>query len=350
MSGPVPGDPDAYPEPILNVASLGKGTIAIPNSARPGDLIKLTAGEFIPRTRASYRLNGRLLGDDNVNLSGGTGLTITVPDLPYGRYKVEITNHRKTVTDTILVRPKVLLSAPSGTVGQSVSVSLRGYGASESVLITFETGNGVRSLVRVRASSLGVATALFVVPPSTRGPHRVTATDGAGHSTYAHFTVQPSMTADSPVAAGEWSAVSLRGFRAGESVDLHWDSADGAVIRTKLVTATGSGDVNVRIPADSTDGAHSLWAVGGAGTQVRVTVSSFSAAADPTPTVTITEVDVPGATPTQTDRSPTIGAATQTSTTDIPTEPETEVPTDVPTETPTEEATVESVETATVVE
>jgi hypothetical protein len=339
MSGPVPGDPDFYPEPILNVAQLGEGTIDIPSSARPGDRIKLKAYEFIPRSRASYWLNGQRLGDDNVNLSGASGLTVTVPDLPYGRYEVRSTNHRKIVRDTILIRPKVNLSGGSGVVGEMVTVTLQGYGAGESVLVTFDTGNGVRSLVRVRASSLGMATAQIIVPPSTRGTHRVTATDGSGHTTYAHFQVLPSMAAVTPVEAGDWSAVTLRGFEAGETVELRWGSSTGVVLRTKVTTATGSAAVNALIPAESTDGKHSLWAVGDKGTQVRVTVTTFGAAEDPTPTPTSTPTSSPEPTATPTTDTPT-------ATTELPTEtPTSEPPTptvtlEIPVETPTPVADV----------
>ena len=353
MSGPVQGDPDSYPEPILNVASLGEGTIEIPSSARPGDVIKLKAFELIPRTRASYRLNGRVVGEDSVNLSGGSGLTITVPDLPYGRYTVEITNHRKTLRDTVLIRPRVMLSRTSGTVGRTVTATLRGYGPEESILVSFDTGNGVRSLVRVRASSQGVASAQFAVPPSTRGSHRVTGTDSSGHSTYAHFAVAPSMSVESPVAAGDWAAITLRGFEGGETVELRWGSSTGTVLRTKVTTGSGSGELNVLIPIDSTDGKHSLWAIGNLGSQVRVTVTTFGAATDPTPTATAiaspdaTATSEPTMTAVSTEgpatATPTALPPTPTATNTLPTEaPPTEMPTERPAETATAEPTAES--------
>jgi hypothetical protein len=197
-----------------------------------------------------------------------------------------------------------------------VTVSLRGFGASESVLVTFDTGNGTRSLVRVRASSLGIATAQITIPPSTRGLHRVTGQDDAGHTSYAHFRVQPSMIADSPVAAGDWSAVTLRGFLTGETVELRWGSETGAILRTKVVTASGSGTVNVLIPADSTDGNHSLWAVGNGGTRVRVTVTTLGAAEDPTATATSSPEPTATSEPSETS---TIAVSSETPTSEAPT-------------------------------
>ena len=55
MSGPIAGDPDAYPEPILNVASLGKGTITAPSSAKPGQRIGSRPANSSP---ARWRVSG----------------------------------------------------------------------------------------------------------------------------------------------------------------------------------------------------------------------------------------------------------------------------------------------------
>ena len=208
--------------------------------------------------------------------------------MPYGRYWVTASNHRKTLRDRILIRPLLTLDSTSGRVGDVVSVTLKGYGARESVLITFDTGASLRSVARVRASSSGVATTTFIVPPSTRGSHRVTGTDDSGHSTRASFETRPSVNAESPVAAGDYSDVGLLGFRSGEVVEFHWGSATGSILRTKVVTATGSGFVRVPIPEATTDGRHSLWAIGDQGTRVLVSVHTFGAAEEPTATATAT--------------------------------------------------------------
>ncbi len=105
QSGPVPGDPDGYPEPILNVASLGVGTIDAPSSAKPGEQIKIKIGEVIPRTTTTFRLNGAVIGTSQVTINGNAYLTYRLPDMAYGKYVITATNNRKTLTDRILVRP-----------------------------------------------------------------------------------------------------------------------------------------------------------------------------------------------------------------------------------------------------
>jgi len=340
MSGPVPGDFDGYPEPILNVASLGLGTIDAPSSARPGERITVQVGELIPDTRAMFRLNGVDMGSATVQADGTASRVIRIPDLPYGKYEIRVTNHQKTLTDRILVRPSVVLSKRTGQVYDSVTVTLSGYGAGQSVLVTFDSGAGNRSVVRVRASSTGVATTSFVVPPSTRGTHKVAATDDAGHTTSVSFETRPRVEAGSPAEAGQFSGVRLTGFAGGEIVELRWGSSTGAVLKTKVVTATGSGMTTIQIPETSTDGNHSLWAVGDQGTAARVTVTTFTAAEEPTLTPTAT------ATPTATEPPTVEATATIVEPTPGPTETATsEAPTATPIppgETPTETGGSES--------
>ena len=317
QAGPVPGDPDAYPEPILNVASLGPGSIDAPSSARPGEQIKIRVGGVIPRTTTTFRLNGIAIGTAQVTTKGNAYLTYRIPDMPYGKYEISATNNRKILTDRILIRPLLTMSDRSATVGETVSVNMRGFGAGESILLTMDTGAGSRSLVRVRASKAGVASPSFVVPSSTAGTHKVSAIDDSGHSASISLTVNPSMSVATSVEAGGWTPVLLSGFESAEVVDLRWGSATGDILRTKVVTATGSGSVNVQIPADATNGKHSLWAIGNGGNQVRVTVNTFGESADVTatqvPTRALSATAIPP-TSTQVNTTATLEPATPTET------------------------------------
>lgn len=350
MKGPVPGDPDRYPEPILNVASLGPGSITAPSSAHPGDRVTIAVGELIPGTRAIFRLDGEYVGGATVANDGTARRTIRIPDLPYGKYQITVSNHRKTLRDRLLIRPYLSLETQSGRVGTRVGVNLHGYGAGESVLITFDSGNGLRSVARVRASSTGNAATSFVVPPSTRGSHRVSGTDDSGHSTYRQFQTIPSVVAESPVAAGEYSDVTLRGFVAGEVVELRWGSATGGVLRTKVVTASGSGFVRAPIPESTNEGKHSLWAVGNRGTSVRVTVSTFTVAEAPTPTASPSSSPTPVISATI-SITPTEQATSTPTQFAVPTATESTQPTDTPaadptsTESPTPAPTVAATDT-----
>ena len=342
MSGPVPGDPDAYPEPILNVASLGPGSITHLQSVRNGDRVMITASDLIPDTRAIFRLDGVYIGGATVDSDGAAHRTVAMNGLAYGGHRISVRNNRKSLSDSFLVRPAVAVSASSVIVGQAVTVALSGYTAGSSVLVTLDTGNGARSLTRVRVDGTGAGSSVVVIPAAAGGSRRVTALDSAGVSTYSHLSIRPTLSAGSPVVAGDWDPVVLRGFHSGESVDLHWGSQTGAVLKTKVTTGTGSGDLNIQIPAVTDPGKHSLWAVGTSGTALRITVSTTSQASEPTPppAPTVTETaTVIGSSPTASETATFIASSTATET-HPPLATETAQPTATETPLPIESATV----------
>jgi subtilisin family serine protease len=342
-SGPVPGDFDAFPEPILNVASLGVGSISHFQSQKNGDKITVDVSDLIPATRAIFRLDGEYIGGATVDKSGKAHRTITLADLPYGDHTIKVTNHQKTLSDTFLIRPRINVSPQSVAIGGTVHLDLSGYTAGVSILVSIDTGNGTRNLVRVRADSSGNAAADVTIPPAAGPGRKITAIDDAGVSTAISVGIIPTMTAAGSGEPGEWLALTLRGFRTGDTVNLRWEAANGSILRSKVVTATGSGDVNVKIPADASDGTHTVWATGSYGSKASVTVSISGPASEPTstPTVTATSTETaPAATDTPATTATNTAAPTATETpTEAPTETATETPTDAPPPAPTDEPT-----------
>jgi subtilisin len=342
MSGPVPGDPDAYPEPILNVASLGPGSITHLQSVRNGDRVTIRTSNLIPGTRAIFRLDGVFVGGATVDSDGAAHRTVAIGGLAYGGHRISVRNNRKSLSDTFLVRPAVTVSTSSVIVGQAVTVALTGYTAGSSVLVSLDTGNGARPLTRVRVDDSGAGSSIVVIPTAAGGSRRVTALDSTGVSTYTHVSIRPTLWAGSPVVAGAWDPVVLRGFHSGELVDLRWGSQTGTFLRSKVTTATGSGDLNIQIPAATVPGKHSLWAVGASGTALRITVNTTGQASDPTPSPTPTAIETAteiGPSPTATETA--TSAATSTAT-------ETQTPLATGTTRPTATETLPPIESATV--
>lgn len=335
-SGPVPGDFDAYPEPILNVASLGVGSISHFQSQQNGDKITINVSDLIPATRAIFRIDGEYIGGATIDSSGRGHRTVTLDELPYGVHRISVTNHRKTLTDDVLIRPKIFAAPTGGAAGDQISINLSGHTAGSSILATMDTGNGVRNLVRVRADASGAATASVVIPPAAGPSRKITATDDAGVTTSISFAIAPTLTSTGSAAPGEWLALSLRGFRSGDSIDLRWGTTSGVILRSKVVTATGSGEVNVKIPSDATTGSHTIWATGSYGSTAKVTISVVSGADEATPTATATQVE-PSATMAPSEAATSVPIETGTPS-PSPTETSAELPTIEPTETelPTE--------------
>ena len=298
-SGPIPGDPDGYPEPELDVAQLGSGTITAPVSGTPGSRIGVTVGQVLPASRVVFRFNGVDVGHATATDAGMATLRFKIPSIPRGSYAITVTSEQKQLRRTIRVLPYFRVSPTAGGVGSTVSVSLKGFLAGESVLITFDAGSAIRRPARVTTSASGAATATFAVPVSVGGARTVSATGSRGTTASTTFTVKPTARiSDSSLAEEQSAVLTVRGYDAGEVVTFRWDAVDGPKLGTKQTTGTGSGIATLALPADAATGNHRIYAVGNGGHTASVGLSVTIAEEPTTPTATAT-LAPPEASPTE---------------------------------------------------
>jgi subtilisin family serine protease len=326
-SGPIPGDPDGYPEPALDVAQLGLGTISAPASATPGSRIAVAVGQVVPGSRVTFRLNSTSMGVVTAGADGTATLRFKIPSMTRGSYAITVTSEQKQLRRTIRELPYIRVSPVSGGVGSSVSVSLKGFLGGESVLITFDAGGAIRRPVRVTTSASGAATAVFVVPSSVGGSRAVHAVGSHGTTASTTFTVKPTVRiSDSSLASTQSAELTVRGYDAGEVVTFRWDAADGPALGTKQLSSIGSGIATVALPDDASTGNHRIYAVGSGGHSASVGLSVTVAEEPVTPTAT--------ATITPPEGSPTEAASPEP----VSETPVVELPTEIATVTPTPSA------------
>ena len=329
-------DMDSIKEPILNVAFLGKGKITAPSSAKVGDSIQVRVGDFTPTTRALFRFNGTYIGGDTIDDAGRGHRNYTIPNMPAGTYEATVTNGLKTVTKNVKIVSSISVNRTSAPVGETVTVTLRGFGKGETVTIKF----GSKTMGTKTVSSSGYGQFSFMVPTTPGGNYAVT---GAGPTNSASVNLKVAGSAwlrSGTPTPGSTVYVSYRGFKSGEVIQYLYDSQSGPMINTptEIASTSGSGDDSITIPAVSTTGNHYVWLIGDQGTKVRISLS-ISAAEQPEPTATAapTETATPEPTvdaPTQTPE-PSVEAPTETATPEPTVEVPTETPTvEVPTETP----------------
>jgi hypothetical protein len=226
----------------------------------------------------------------------------------------------------------------SAPVGESVTVTLRGFKAGEIVDVKL----GSRLVVNDKVvSSTGSGTASFVIPTVPGGTYALTGTGNKGSSASVSLRVAPSAWVESgSPAPGASVQIAYRGFKAGEDIVMRFDTQDGAVANTPTETtsSSGSGRDGITIPGGSPEGNRYLWVIGDQGSKVRITLT-IDGAALPEPTATETAPAIP--TETAVVETPT-DVPTETPVIETPTEVPTEVPTETPTTAaPTEEPTVE---------
>lgn len=362
--GPIRGDRDAYKEGVLNLASLGAGSVTAPFGGKVGDVIPVRLEDFEPGARFGVEWDGRELGRYTVAADGTREVDVTVPAATRGYHTIAVVSDRQRAETRFSVRPSIRLSTREGAVGDEVDVALRGFAGGESVLVTFATSTGVREPARVRmTTATGSGSATIAVPSTASGRWVVGADGSLGNETSTTFVVEPSLRAR--VSTADTIDLELRGFRAGETIAIKWDDPAQTLVSTRAL-ATGSKNLQVTIPSGSEGGPHTISADGTSNdASTVISVAAPSAAEPATPTVTATETTTPEATasatatalptdiPTGTATPASIGTETATATaTEMPTEipptetatpteaPPSETPTAVPpTETPTATAT-----------
>jgi subtilisin family serine protease len=334
----LPGDLDGIHEPLMNVGFLGKGKITAPSSVKVGDSIQVRVGDYTPATRAIFRFNGTYIGGDTIDDAGRGHRNYTIPNMPAGTYSATVTNGLKTLSRNVKVVSSVSVNRSSAPIGETITVTLRGFGNGETVTVK----HGSRVVGTKTVSSSGYGTLSFVVPASTGGYYAVTGTGSVGNSASVNLKVIGSayLRTGTP-APGATVYISYRGFKAGESVQYLYDTQSGPVINTtpEIASSTGSGDDSVRIPSDSSIDSHYVWLIGDQGTKVRIALS-IGAAQAPEPTATATAEPTQPASPEPTIEAPaspepTLETPTETPIPEPTVEPPTETPvTEAPTATP----------------
>jgi hypothetical protein len=249
----------------------------------------------------------------------------------------------KAVIDTA---PTFDVAQQTALVGQSISFTLTGFGANESIAIGFEqTTNSFKTIATVKTDGQGNGAGSGVVPSSAAGLHLVRA-KGAIEVT-DNVTVAPELRV-SPAQTMPGGKVRpwLRGFGSREGVVLKIQQT-GVTLKTVNVSNTGAASPSLgtefTIPANLAPGTYTI-----VGTGAKSGVSATASLTVAAPTATPTKTPKPSSstnTPTPTVTSTLTASATPTATptaTQTPTATETETlePTETPTATPTETETV----------
>ena len=176
-----------------------------------------------------------VLNDGSVtrSVTGGTHYVIAA----YGLNKTI----RAVYQYTVNVVAVATISPTSGKVGDSLTVSGTGFGASRSIAVTFD-GTGVATTASNSGGSFSVS---FTVPESVAGSHQVAVSDGTTTKTQT-FTVAP-VTNFTPSTGnvGTEVTVSGTGFGASRSISVTFD---GTEIATTSSDANGSFNTVAAIP------------------------------------------------------------------------------------------------------
>ena len=195
-------------------------------------------------------------GDDRADSDGSFTATFNVPEVGIGTYDIEVEdddNNDATAEFTIAITAKISIDPVKGNASTRVTVTGIGFKAASPVKITYDN-----TQVAVATADInGALSESFVVPPSTKGTHTVTATDGLATSN-ATFEITTSGKIDKSTGnVGTELTISGTGF-SGE-IQIKYDDK---VIATTTSDAGGAFSATFPIPA-SKFGEHTIIATDG---------------------------------------------------------------------------------------
>ena len=197
-------------------------------------------------------------------LPGGGSVTFNVPDTPGGDHTVAVENPIGTqvLSTQFSVLPSISVDPNSGVVGDSVTVSGKGFAASESsIKVTYD---GTDMKTGITAGDKGSWSATFSLPNSVKGSHTI---DASGSTTQASdvpdatLTVSPKVTI-SPVSGGVGTSVTVTGNGFGKDEGGIRVIYDGKDAKTGITAdSKGSWNTTFSVPS-SVKGTHTIDASG----------------------------------------------------------------------------------------
>jgi hypothetical protein len=212
----------------------------------------------------SYSIRWDGVGVKQGTLPGGGSVTFNVPDTAGGDHTVTIDNPTGTqvLSATFSVLPSISISKDSGVVGDEVTVSGKGFAASESsVVVTYD---GTNTKTGISAGSSGSWETTFSLPISAKGSHTV---DASGQTTQASSVPDITITIDpeisiTPQSGNVGTSVSVTGMGFGKSEGSIVVSFDTTNVKTGISADTkGSWNTSFSVP-NSTKGGHTVDASG----------------------------------------------------------------------------------------
>jgi hypothetical protein len=177
------------------------------SSAIVGDTVTITASKFAGHERGIKILfaGQEVVTDIAADSKGEWEASFEVPEMPKGDYSITVEGEQTKKTDigelSFEIEPGIVLSPAEGHVGMDLTVTGRGFDASEDVNIIYEDSQ----VTTATTNDQGSFEASFPVPESKHGERLVTAvviggtnsTADLGNSVTAIFTME-SMAPETP--------------------------------------------------------------------------------------------------------------------------------------------------------
>ncbi len=213
-----------------------------------------------------HTTTGAALGTVTTSTTGSASKVIHVPSAALGNYQdvYAVGSGGPTAPALFNVTAPLALTPGTGPVGSSVTATLTGFKASQSVTLHWGSATGT-ALGTVTIRPIGSANKLIYIPSAALGNHAIYAVGSGGPTVTAVFNVTAKVALAPAVGpVGSSVTATLTGFKASQSVTLHWGSATGTALGTVTTSTTGSASKVIHVPSAAL-GNHAIYAVGSGG-------------------------------------------------------------------------------------
>lgn len=240
-----------------------------PTNGHVGDTVTITGTGFTGSDVVTFTFGGAAIStipSTVTEVSGAFSCTFVVPAgqtfSVEGSHNVVATDTGSaTATAAFIINPKVVLSATSGIVGYSDTITLSGFAATSAVTATF----GATSIVLASSTTdaHGALTTTYTVPAATadsvEGNHTVTATDAATNTANATFSITPAISVSPTYGDKDTTGITLTatGFAATSACTATFEGLT-ITLSSSTTDAHGALSATFNVPSPVTDGSQTV--------------------------------------------------------------------------------------------
>jgi len=213
-----------------------------------GDQITVSGSSFRGSQPIAIRFGAEQRGTNTSNANGGFTASITVPAQGAGSYVVEASDGTYSATANFTIGAKASLNPARGQIDDEITVSGSGFGASQTVTITFNN----QPVGNTSTNATGSFSGSFTVPSVPSHTYTVTVSDGINPPINLEFEVSISVI-PSQDTGHVGSEITINGSGFQGSVSIKYDGVQLA----QVPVSQGAFTATITIPT-SIAGAHTI--------------------------------------------------------------------------------------------
>lgn len=256
-SAPLPWLPAATPPPIWTpgagasptprptATAVPSGPLAVTLNKTRGTVniwLGVTVTGFSPGQQIDIQWKGVTKAQTTANENGSAYVRMRVPAAPLGDYTVRAVSGSRSASATFTIAPRVKVIPGSASRGETVDVSLRGFGKKETVRIRWIRDGRYVDLITVLTSNTGSANVDVEVPSWVPdGPTKV-----RGDGPIARAQTNAFVVDGGALTAAE------AGTPAATATETATPEPDGTPIATETETPTATAEIPTETPVIET--------------------------------------------------------------------------------------------------